>query len=79
MPGDRYLDLDCKDGLFDHRAISKTSIVEDFAISLLAFANNFVDNLANFATPVANFAAKNGEYLKQPVAASNKKGLRDSN
>ena len=53
--------------------------MEDFAISLLAFANNFVDNLANFATPVANFAEKNGEYLKQPVAASDKKGLRDSN
>ena len=53
--------------------------MEDFAISLLAFANNFVDNLANFAMPVANFAAKNGEYLKQPVAAFNKKGLRDSN
>ena len=51
--------------------------MEDFAISLLAFANDFVDILANFATPVANFATKNGEYLKQPVSESNINGLRD--
>ena len=53
--------------------------MEVFAISLLAFANDFVDILANFATPVSNFATENGQYFKQPVSVSYTKELRDSN
>ena len=57
----RYLELDYYLArVHHHQAISKTSIVEDFATSLLAFANDFVDILANVATLVANFATKNG-------------------